>query len=88
MKRLFYLTVGVAAGAYAMYRLNRTAQAWTPTGIADGAAGVGASLQEIASEVRATATEREAELRRALGLDGLLDEELSRESDEQVRQPG
>lgn len=87
MKRLFYLTVGVAAGAYAMYRLNRKAQAWTPTGIADGAAALGASLQEIAGEVRETAAEREAELRRTLGLDALLEEEPAKD-DEQVRHPG
>lgn len=84
MKRLFYLTVGVAAGAYAMYRLNRAAQAWTPTGITDGAIGLSASAREIAGEVRASAAEREAELRQALGLDGLPEKQY----DEQVRHPG
>lgn len=71
MKRLFYLTLGIAAGAYTSYRLSRVAEAWTPTGIADGAAGLGASIREVAGEIRADAAEREAELRRVAGLDEL-----------------
>lgn len=73
MKRLFYLSLGVAAGVYATQRLHRAAHAWTPEGIARSAAGVGAAVRDVAEEVRSHAAERETELREILGLDGPLD---------------
>lgn len=81
MRRLFYLSVGIAAGVYATQRFHRAVHAWTPTGLAEGAAGVSATAREIAQEVRATAAQREAELRGAAGLDEML------ETHEQVRKP-
>lgn len=69
MKRLFYLSLGIAAGAYATYRLSRTAEAWTPAGLAGTAAAVFASVREIADDARARAEEREGELRDMVGLD-------------------
>ncbi len=84
MRRLFYLSVGVAAGVYATRRLTQAAQAWTPRGLADGAAGVGATVRDVAAEARAHAAEREAELREALGLDRLLDS-LGAAGDDQGR---
>ena len=68
MRRLFYLSLGAVAGAYASHRLHRAARAWTPAGLADSAAGVSASLREAVHEVRVRATEREGQLRGELGL--------------------
>lgn len=75
MRRLFYLSLGMAAGGYASYRLSRAAQAWTPTGLADSAAGMGASVRAVADEIRASSAAREAEIRHAVGLDELLDDQ-------------
>lgn len=83
MKRLFYLSLGVAAGTYASYRLNRATEAWTPAGLVDSAAGWGASVREIADDVRARAAEREAELRGMLD----LDESLGTYHEEPVKGP-
>lgn len=67
MKRLFYLSVGMAAGAYASHRLGRAARAWTPNGLADSATGLGVSVRRALDDVRANSVQREAELRAALG---------------------
>lgn len=69
MKRLFYLTLGVAAGAYARHRLARAAHAWTPAGVAGSAASLRSAVREMADEVAARAAERESQLRRELDLE-------------------
>lgn len=68
MRRLFWLALGAAAGAFAARRLTGFARAWTPGGIANHAAGIGAAVRDLAEEVRAAADMRESELRAALGL--------------------
>lgn len=83
MKRLFYLSLGMAAGVYASYRAREAAHAWTPLGLAEGAAGLGASLREMAGEVRANAADREAELRDTLQLDASAPAPLVARSDAQ-----
>ncbi|HEY7486550.1 MAG TPA: hypothetical protein VH912_18950 [Streptosporangiaceae bacterium] len=50
-------------GAWAMLRAQRFARQFGPRGMADRAAGLGASLREFAADVRAGMHQREAELR-------------------------
>ena len=50
-------------------KITKTAQAFTPAGLADSAGGIGDSIRYFADQVRAGMAEREAELRDALGLD-------------------
>lgn len=66
MRRLFWLGVGLAAGAYVTRRATAAARNLTPAGIganlADGLREFGAGLGEFGAEVRAGMTEREQEL--------------------------
>ena len=66
MKRLFWLGVGLAAGAYATRRATEAAQSLTPAGIganlADGLRELGAGLGAFGAEVRAGMVAREEEL--------------------------
>jgi len=68
MRRLFWVAVGAAAGVYAVRKVQRTIHAYSPSGLAARAGGVGATVKAFADEVRDRAAEREAELRDALGL--------------------
>jgi hypothetical protein len=52
-----------------MRKVNQTAQAYTPEGIARSLASVADALREAAGTVREGMAEREAELRVALGVD-------------------
>jgi len=69
MKRVFWIALGATAGVLVVRKLQRTAQAYTPEGIAERITGLGASLRYFADEVRAGMAEREIELRDALGID-------------------
>ncbi|MCF7549197.1 MULTISPECIES: hypothetical protein [Pseudonocardia] len=66
MKRLFWVGVGAAAGAYVMRRITETKQQLTPQGIganlADGLRELGAGLGAFGAEVRAGMQDREQEL--------------------------
>jgi hypothetical protein len=54
--------------------VTRTAQSYTPEGVAQGLAGIGEGLREMAAVVREAMAERDAELRLALGIDeGVVD---------------
>lgn len=73
MRRIFWLALGVTVGALLVRKLSRAAEKLTPRGMA---AGVVEALRELAdaigdfgSDVRAAMSEREAELRKATGLD-------------------
>ena len=69
MRRLFWITLGATAGVLVVRKIQKTAQAYTPAGLAERAGGLGQSLRYFADEVRAGMAERELELRDALGLD-------------------
>jgi hypothetical protein len=69
MKRVFWIALGATAGVLVVRKLQKTARAYTPAGVADRAQGLGSSLRYFADEVRAGMAEREIELRDALGLD-------------------
>ena len=66
MRRLFWLGVGVAVGAVAMRKLSRTAQEYTPQGIAaslqSSATGALDRVRVIVADARAAMAEREAEI--------------------------
>lgn len=66
MRRLFWLGVGLAAGAYLTRRATNAAQQLTPAGVganlADGLRELGAGLGAFGAEVRAGMTAREQEL--------------------------
>ena len=66
MKRLFWLGVGLAAGAYLTRRAADAAQQLTPAGIganlADGLRELGAGIGALGAEVRAGMATREQEL--------------------------
>jgi hypothetical protein len=67
--RLFWAALGAAAGVYAVRRVGRAAQAYSPAGVAAGLTGLGEGMRELAEAVREGMAEREAELRLALGID-------------------
>jgi hypothetical protein len=69
MRRVFWIALGATAGVLVVRKLQKTARAYTPAGLADRAEGLGAGLRYFADEVRAGMAERELELRDALGLD-------------------
>ena len=81
IKRVFWLGVGVAVGVLVVRKLTRTAQAFTPRGIAgsarQSAVGVADSLRSFVDDVRAGMTEREAEIHAALAAGATLDDDLS-----------
>jgi Family of unknown function (DUF6167) len=69
MKRVFWIALGATAGVLVVRKLQKTAHAYTPAGLAESVQGVGDSLRYFAEEVRAGMAEREIELRDALGID-------------------
>ena len=68
MRRLFWVAVGAAAGIYAVRKVQKTMHAYSPSGLAERAEGVGGSMRAFANEVLAGMADREAELREALGM--------------------
>jgi len=66
VRRLFWLGVGLAAGAYVTRRATEAAQQLTPAGIganlADGLRELGSGLGAFGAEVRAGMATREQEL--------------------------
>ena len=73
MRRLFWVTVGAAAGVYAVRKVQRTLHAYSPSGLAEKATGLGDTLRSFSDEVRERAAEREEQLREVLGLAGDTD---------------
>ncbi|QBI55100.1 hypothetical protein [Streptomonospora litoralis] len=68
IRRLLYLVAGAALGGYLVHKLNRTARAWSPAGIAgrveDQVADYRAALREFNEDVHDAMRRREAELHR------------------------
>jgi len=74
VRRLFWAALGATVGVLAVRKLTATAKAYTPQGVAQGLSGLGEGLRELASAVRESMAERDAELRLALGIDeGAMD---------------
>lgn len=72
MNRGFWFVAGAGAGVWAVARARRAAEALTPEGLADRAAGVRLGAQLFAAEFRDGMQSKESELRERLGfeLDG------------------
>ena len=73
MRRLFWVALGATAGVLVVRKITKAAQAYTPSGMAQGLSGslsdLAEGLREMAEAVREGMGERETELRYALGLD-------------------
>jgi hypothetical protein len=73
MRRLFWVALGATIGVLVVHKVTRTAQAYSPSGVAQGLSGglsdLGEGLREMAQAVREGMAERETELRYALGID-------------------
>jgi hypothetical protein len=79
VRRIFWVALGATAGVLVVRKLTKTAQSYTPEGMARGLAGLGEGLREMAQVVREAMEERDAELRLALGVDeGVIDPEQAR----------
>jgi hypothetical protein len=70
MRRLFWLGVGLAAGALVVRKVTKKAEAFTPAGLStslqNSAAGLLDTVREFVEEVREGMAERESELYAAL----------------------
>ncbi len=78
MARLFWIAVGAGAGVYAVRKLTKTVEQYTPAGVSDSLssslASFGDGLREVAEVIREGMAEREQELRLALGVEaGTID---------------
>jgi hypothetical protein len=84
MRRLLWLGIGLAVGALVVRKLTKTAESYTPKGLADGAresvTGLLDSVREFVEEVREGMAEREDELLAALAGETDLDDVLGAES--------
>jgi hypothetical protein len=69
MRRLFYVALGATVGVLVVRRVTKTAQKWTPEGIAAQAGGIGDRVAEWWAIVQDSSAARERELRESLGLD-------------------
>ena len=73
MRRLFWLALGATVGVLVVRKVSKTAQAYSPSGMAEGfSSGLsdfGEGLREMAEAVREGMAQRETELRYALGID-------------------
>jgi hypothetical protein len=68
MSRAVWFAAGAGAGMYALVKARRTAEAFTPDGLADRLAGLSLGMRLFGEEVRAGTAEKETELRGRLGL--------------------
>lgn len=77
-RRLFYVALGATVGVLVVRKLTQTARRVTPAGVqqslAGSVSGLTDALREFTAEVREAMSEREVELRDALGLDGTNDD--------------
>lgn len=75
MKRVFWLGIGLAVGALVVRKMTRTAQAYTPAGVASSLSESAGSLVEtvrsFVADVREGMAERELEIQQAFA-DGVM----------------
>ena len=77
MRRLFWVALGATIGVLVVRKISKTAQAYSPSGMAQGLSGglsdLAEGMREMAEAVREGMADRETELRYALGMDtGLM----------------
>ncbi|HYO39560.1 MAG TPA: DUF6167 family protein [Nocardioidaceae bacterium] len=68
MSRLVWFAAGAGAGVYALTRVRRVAEVFTPEGLADRLAGLSLGLHLFRDEVRAGMAEKEKDLRQRLAV--------------------
>ena len=68
MSRALWFVAGAGAGAYALVKARRAAEAFTPEGLADRLAGLSVGARLFGEEVRAGMAEKENDLRERVGL--------------------
>jgi Family of unknown function (DUF6167) len=66
MNRGFWFVAGTSVGVYAMVKVRRAAEVFTPEGLHDRMAGLSLGARLFAEEVRAGMAEKETELRERL----------------------
>jgi hypothetical protein len=92
MRRLFWLGVGVAVGALVVRKVVRTAESYSPAGLADSArttiSDLVETVREFADDVRVAMAEREDDLLAALAAEGDVSGVLSDDDDEDSPRPG
>ena len=73
VKRVFWVALGASVGVLVVTKASKTLRRFSPSGIADGAAGVpgavGGAVRGFLDDVQYAAAEREMELYRVLGVD-------------------
>ena len=73
MRRLFWVALGATVGVLLVRKVSKVAQAYSPSGLAEGLSSglsdLGDGLREMAEAVREGMAQRETELRYALGID-------------------
>ncbi|GGO23132.1 hypothetical protein [Micromonospora parathelypteridis] len=81
MRRLFWLGIGVAVGVVVVRKATRTAQAYTPAGIAStvtqSAGGLLESLRSFVEDVRIGMAEREQEIHQAFAQGVAFDDQFA-----------
>jgi hypothetical protein len=70
IRRVFYISLGATVGILIVRRLSAAAESLQPDNVARKAVG---GVQAFMHDVRAAMSEREVELRSALGMDGTPD---------------
>jgi uncharacterized protein with PhoU and TrkA domain len=79
MRKLFWVALGAVAGVLIVRKLSKTAEQFTPEGLADSASRLADAARDIATTIREGMAEREEELRIALGIDsGVIDPETAK----------
>ena len=83
MRRLLWLGIGLAVGALVVRKVTRTAQAYTPSGIAtslsESAGGAVETLRSFVEDVRYGMAEREREIHSAFADGVSLDDQFAAE---------
>ena len=69
MSRMFWFVAGAASGVYGLVKVKRTAQNFTPDGVAARVAAWNVGARMFKDEVAAGMAEREHELRAQLSLE-------------------
>ncbi|MEV4478085.1 hypothetical protein AB0K04_04175 [Micromonospora coxensis] len=81
MRRLFWLGIGLAVGVVVVRKATRTAQAYTPAGIAGGlsqsAGSLVESLRGFVEDVRIGMAEREQEIHEAFARGEAFDDQFA-----------
>jgi len=89
MKKLFWIALGATAGVLIVRKINQTAHAYSPEGLAGGMSNIADAIRDFADAVRESMHERETELRVALGVDtGTMTQEQAQALLENPTDPG